>query len=186
MIKKLPREEWKPFRFKGYKTMRNKYAISSQGRIASYKDDMFEDGKILKGSVTSGYKTFNLHADGKSSTIYFHREVASHFLPKKNSKEKIVIHLNHDKTDNRIKNLKWVNREESIAHQQKSPARKAYKERQRSRTKGLKLTITQARAIKTSLANPKRRLTNRQLAEKFDVSEMTIYRIQRGESWPNA
>lgn len=183
MIKKIPREEWKPFRFKGHKTMRNKYAISSHGRIASYQEDLHEDGKILKGSVTSGYKTFNLHADGKSNTLYFHREVANHFLPRAGSKAKIVIHLNHDKADNRSKNLKWVDRDDSIAHQQKSPARKAYKEKQRSRTKGLKLTAAQAKTIKTSLANPKRKLTNRQLAEKFDVSEMTIYRIQRGESW---
>lgn len=185
MIKKIASELWKPLVFKSQKSMRNKYAISSLGHITSYKNDLHEDGKMLKGSFTSGYKTLNLHVNGKSQTIYFHRQVAELFNRKNSSKEKIVIHLNHDKTDNRSKNLKWVSQEESIAHQQKSPARKAYREVQQNRTKGPKLNTTKVKAIKTLLANPKRKLTNRQVAEKYNVSEMTIYRILRGESWAN-
>lgn len=183
MIKKIAGETWKPLTFKGHKSLRNKYAISSHGRIASYKDQIFEDGKLLKGSTTSGYKTLNLHADGKSNTLYIHREVAKQFLDKSGRKDSIVIHLNHDKSDNRSRNLKWVNQEHSIQHQQQSPARRAFHERQRDRSKGLKLTLAQVKAIKTQLANPNRKLTNRQIAEKYGVSEMTIYRILRGESW---
>lgn len=185
MIKKIAGEVWKPLVFKGQKSLRNKYAISSHGRIISYKDQMLEDGKLLKGSVTSGYKTLNLHTEGKSHTLYVHREVARYFLPKNGRKDAIVIHLNHDKSDNRSKNLKWVDQHASIQHQQKSPARKAFHERQRSRTKGFKLNLPQVKAIKNQLANPNRKLTNRQVAEKFGVSEMTIYRILRGESWGN-
>jgi transcriptional regulator with XRE-family HTH domain len=33
------------------------------------------------------------------------------------------------------------------------------------------------------LANPKRKLTYKQLAEKYGVSEMAITRIKRGENW---
>lgn len=183
MIKNISGEKWNPFQFKGYKTMRNKYAISSQGRIASYTEDLIKDGKILKGSTTAGYKTFNLHVEGASVTLYIHREVAKSFIPKKSPKDKIVIHLNHDKTDNRVKNLKWVSMKDATAHQQKSPARKAYKVKQQNLTKGHKLTAAMVKAIKNTLNNPKRKLTNRQLAQKYDVSEMTIYRIQRGESW---
>lgn len=183
MIKKTASEIWKPLSFKGQRFMRNKYAVSSLGRIASFNDDLYQDGKILTGSMTSGYKTLNLHINGKSQTLYFHRQVAENFNDKTSSKEKIVIHVNHDKTDNRSKNLKWVTQAEAIAHQQKSPARKAYKEVQKSRTKGLKLNATKVKAIKNMLANPKRKLTNRQIAEKYGVSEMTIYRILSGESW---
>lgn len=183
MVKNIPGEKWEPFRFKGHKSMRNKYAISSQGRIASYTNDLKSDGKILKGSITAGYRTFNLHVDGSSITLYVHREVARTFVPKKSPKEKIVIHLNHDKTDNRSKNLKWVAVADATAHQQKSPARKAYKLKQQNLTKGHKLTVSMVRSIKSTLANPKRKQTNRQLAQKYNVSEMTIYRIQRGESW---
>ncbi|NDC77724.1 MAG: hypothetical protein EBZ67_07625, partial [Chitinophagia bacterium] len=34
-----------------------------------------------------------------------------------------------------------------------------------------------------TLADPRRRLTYRQLAEKYGVSEMTLYRIRSGENW---
>lgn len=186
MVKKVSGETWKPLHFKGYQQMRNKYAISSNGRIAAYKKDIFEDGRILNGSQTSGYNTLNIHAGGLSNTYYIHREVARLFLLKPTGKKKIVIHLNHKREDNRAKNLKWVTQEEAIAHQQKSPKRKAYKEVQKNRTKGLKLTLAKVQAMKAQLANPKRKMTKKQIAEKFGVSEMTLYRIQRGESWKKA
>ena len=49
MIKKIPGEEWKPLQFSGWKQLRKKYALSSQGRIASYSEDIHEDGKLLEG-----------------------------------------------------------------------------------------------------------------------------------------
>ena len=60
MIKALSGEVWKPLQFPGWKQLRNKYALSSNGRIASYKDDVLQDGKLLQGSITTGYKTLNL------------------------------------------------------------------------------------------------------------------------------
>lgn len=185
MIKKIKGETWEPIKFGGAKTMRNKYAISSHGRTASYKEDVNEDGKLLGGSLTSGYKTLNLHIDGKNSTLYFHREVAKAFNKKDSPKQKIVIHVNHDRTDNNTKNLKWASQQDANAHQQKSPKKLAYKKLQTERTKGLKLTTTQVKAIKKLLENPRRKLTNQQVADKFNVSSMTIYRIKRGENWGN-
>ncbi|MDP4283142.1 MAG: NUMOD4 domain-containing protein [Bacteroidota bacterium] len=183
MIKKFKDEIWKPIRFNGWKLMRNNYAISSHGRAASYKEDILADGKLLAGSLTAGYKTLNLHIEGKSGTLYFHREVAKLFNKKASRNEKFVIHLNHIKTDNRSKNLKWASQKEVIEHQQKSPVKLAYKKIQSTRTKGLKLNATQVKQIKTILDNPRRRLTHKQIADKFKVSQMTIYRIKSGESW---
>ena len=183
MIKKISSEIWKPLRFTGWKLMRNNYAMSSQGRAASYKEDIFSDGKLLRGSLTSGYKTLNLHIEGNNGTIYIHREVAKLFNKKNSSKEKFVIHINYDKTDNHSKNLKWTTQKEAIAHQQKSPHKLAYKKVQNTRTKGLKLNVTQVKAIKAILGNPRRKLTNNQIADKYKVTPMTIYRIKSGESW---
>ncbi|HEY9340938.1 MAG TPA: HNH endonuclease [Hanamia sp.] len=183
MIKKINGEIWKPFQFKGHKLLRNKYAISSHGRAASYKEDILADGKLLQGSFTSGYKTLNLHIDGNNGTIYFHREVAKAFNKRTSPKQKFVIHVNHNKADNQAKNLKWVSQKEVIEHQQKNPQRLAYKKVQKSRTKGLKLNATQVKSIKTALANPRRKLTHKQIADKYKVSEMTIYRIKKGENW---
>ncbi|MBK5272213.1 MAG: HNH endonuclease, partial [Bacteroidia bacterium] len=98
-------------------------------------------------------------------------------------KHKYVIHLNHNKLDNRIKNLRWATLEQMIDHQQKSPAKIAYKEKQASRIAGLKLTAVQVKSIKNILSNKRRDITIKKLAQKYAVSEMTIYRIKSGENW---
>ena len=185
MIKKNNGEIWKQLQFKGWKQLRKKYAVSSHGRVASYKEDIVADGKLLEGSLTSGYKTLNLHINGTNGTIYFHREVAKLFNKKNSPKEKFVIHLNHSKTDNNYKNLKWSTQKDVSVHQQKSPDKMAYKKVQNSRTRGLKLDAKQVKAIKAMIENPRRKLTYKQIAEKYDVSEMTIYRIKSGENWSN-
>lgn len=183
MIKKLPGEIWKPLNFSGSKDLRNRYALSSAGRIASYKKDILEDGKLLNGSLTTGYRTLNLHRPGNKGTLYIHRELAKLFMKRPSPKYKYVIHKNHNKLDNNIRNLGWATLEEMIAHQQKSPAKIAYKKVQANREVGLKLTATQVRRIKDTLSNEKRRMTIKQLADKYNVSEMTMYRIKSGENW---
>ena len=54
MIKKLAGENWKTLQFPGWKELRKKYAVSSHGRVASFTDDIHEDGKLLNGSLTTG------------------------------------------------------------------------------------------------------------------------------------
>ena len=183
MIKKITGETWKPLSFTGYKSLRNRYALSSHGRIASYKEDVHEDGKLLNGSLTTGYRTLNLHRPDNKGTLYIHREIARLFLPKATAKQAYVIHKNHDKLDNNIRNLKWATLEEMIEHQQSSPAKISYKKKQANRQVGLKLTAAQVKKIKDLLNNSKRRMTIKQLAEKYGVSEMTMYRIKSGENW---
>jgi hypothetical protein len=183
MIKKIPGEIWKQMLFTGHKQLRKKYAVSNTGRAASYTEKVIEDGKLLNGSLTSGYRTLNLHVENGNGTIYIHREVAKLFCPKKSPRHKYVVHVNHKKKDNNAKNLKWATQEEVSDHQQKSPEKIAYKKRQANRTTGLKLTATQVKAIKDSISNPKRKLTYKQMAAKYDVSEMTLYRIKSGENW---
>jgi predicted DNA binding protein len=183
MIKKIPGEVWKQMQFSGYKQLRKKYAVSNLGRAASYSTSIDEDGKLLNGSLTSGYRTLNLHVEDGNGTIYIHREVAKLFCKKKSQKYKFLIHINHKKTDNTAKNLLWATLEEVSEHQQKSPMKIAYKKRQANRTNGLKLTSTQVKSIKDAINNPKRKLTYKQMAEKYGVSEMTLYRIRSGENW---
>jgi hypothetical protein len=183
MIKKIPGETWKPLQFPGWKQLRKKYALSSHGRVASYSDDVASDGKLLNGSLTTGYKTLNLHRPGNNGTLYIHREIARLFLKKSTPKHKYVIHSNHNKLDNSSKNLRWATLEDMIDHQQKSPAKVAYKKVQANRTVGLKLSATQVKSIKKVLSSKNRQLTIKKLAEKFGVSEMTMYRIKSGENW---
>jgi len=183
MIKKIPGEEWKPLQFPGWKQLRKKYALSSLGRIASYTDDIHKDGKLLEGSLTTGYKTLNLHRPGNNGTLYIHREIARLFLKRPSVKYRYVIHVNHNKLDNSVKNLRWATLDEMIEHQQNSPAKIAYKKVQANRKVGLKLSADQVKGIKKVLSNKNRNVTIRQLAEKYGVSEMTMYRIKSGENW---
>jgi hypothetical protein len=183
MIKKLTGESWKPLTFSGWKLLRNRYAVSSTGRIASYKKDILEDGKVLSGSLTTGYRTLNLHRPNNKGTLYIHREMARIFLDKPSPKHKYVIHRNHNKLDNSIKNLRWTTLEQMIGHQQGSPAKIAYKEKQANKTEGLKLSAFQVKKIKGILTNQKRTITIKQLAKNYGVSEMTMYRIKSGENW---
>ncbi len=183
MIKKITGEMWKQLQFTGHKNLRKKYAISSLGRAASYNTDVNEDGKILNGSLTSGYRTLNLHLEDGNGTIYLHREIARLFCKKPSPKYKYVIHLNHKKEDNNYANLKWATMEEVSSHQQNSPQKIAYKKRQANKTEGLKLNVTKVKSIKEAINSPKRKLTYKQMAEKYHVSEMTLYRIKSGENW---
>lgn len=183
MIKKVPGESWKPLHFSGWKELRKRYAVSSHGRVASYTDNIHEDGQLLSGSLTTGYRSLNLHRPGNKGTLYIHREIARLFCKKPTPKHQFVIHLNYNKTDNKSSNLKWATLSEVSRHQQKSPAKIAYKKIQANRSSGLKLSANQVSAIKKTIADPNRKLTYKQLAEKYDVSEMTLYRIKSGENW---
>jgi len=183
MIKKIAGETWKPLKFSGWRQLRNLYAVSNLGRIASYKQDVLKDGKILSGSLTTGYRTLNLHRPHNKGTLYIHREMAKIFLKKKSPVYKYVIHRNHNKLDNNIKNLHWATQEQMINHQQDSPAKIAYKEKQANRTEGLKLTAAQVKKIKSILNNKNRDITIKKLAGQYGVSEMTMYRIKSGENW---
>jgi hypothetical protein len=183
MIKKIAGEIWKPLVFSGWRHLRNRYAVSSTGRIASYKQDVEKDGKLLRGSLTTGYRTLNLHRPTKKGTLYIHREMATIFLKRSSPKHKYVIHRNHKKLDNDIKNLRWATLEQMIGHQQDSPAKIAYKEKQANRTEGLKLTAAQVKKIKSILSSRNRNITIKKLAENYGVSEMTMYRIKSGENW---
>jgi hypothetical protein len=51
MIKKLAGETWKLLTFSRWKELRKKYAVSNYGRIASFKQDIPEDGELLSGSI---------------------------------------------------------------------------------------------------------------------------------------
>ncbi|MEI2737757.1 MAG: NUMOD4 domain-containing protein [Chitinophagaceae bacterium] len=183
MIKKLAGEIWKPLTFSGWRHLRNRYAVSNLGRIASYKQDVLNDGKILSGSLTTGYRTLNLHRPNNKGTLYIHREMAKIFLKKSAASHKYVIHRNHNKLDNNLKNLRWATLEQMISHQQGSPAKIAYKEKQANKTEGLKLTAAQVRKIKSILNSKNRNITIKQLAKNYGVSEMTMYRIKSGENW---
>ncbi|WP_423736941.1 HNH endonuclease [Chitinophaga caseinilytica] len=180
-IKNLKNEVWKDLQIKNKSALRKRYAVSNMGRVMSYQESK-EDGRLLNGSTVEGYTVLNIKPADTYQSLYLHREVARLFIPKASRSQKYVIHLDYDKKNNKVSNLRWATKEEMEQHQQNSPAKLAYKEQQRHRTKGLKLNIAKVKSIKRLLHKPGRK-TMKQIAEQFSISEMQLYRIKSGENW---
>lgn len=77
-----------------------------------------ENGLLKPVGGKDGYLRVNVACDGKFRLCLVHRLVASAFIQNPDNKAE-VNHKNGDKTDNRIKNLEWVTREENIRHAHK-------------------------------------------------------------------
>ena len=183
MLKNQKNETWKELKM-SRGALRYKYAISSNGRIASYSTKI-DDGKILSGTSIGGYPTLNVKPFGTNKTYYIHKLVAELFLNRKSPKQKFVIHKDHNKRNNKKSNLKWATKEEMEKHQQSSPlVLKARKERMNKPIyKGHKLTASTVKKIKQKIFSKSRSQTMKEIAKQFRISEMQLYRIKSGENW---
>lgn len=92
------------------------YKVSSFGRI--WSSGKFADGRIYKAKILVlrcdkfGYFYVNLYKDGHSKTMKVHRLVANAFIPNPENKP-CIDHINTNKKDNRVENLRWVTYKEN-------------------------------------------------------------------------
>lgn len=163
------------------KGMRSRYAVSNQGRVASFKED-FDDGTILSGTLNNGYLSLKIKPGGRDLQMMVHRLVADAFIKRKSAAHAYVIHVNYKKTDNKMANLRWTKKDEMEAHQQKSP--NVLASRKERRNVGFKLTVDKVKQIKRKIKNPGT-TSMKAIAKQFKISEMQLYRIKRGENWGN-
>jgi len=83
------------------------YKICKNGDVISYIK--YEEGKILKPHInTHGYLYVGLYKNKKQKHFRIHRLIALHFIDNPNNYQ-CVDHINQNKTDNRIENLRWIN-----------------------------------------------------------------------------
>ena len=186
MVRIFPSEEFREIFIDPYK--RKRFAISNHGRVIRFIET-FEDGEIIKTHSLQGYKMFSrkFQKEGqivKYSKLVF-RIVAETFLPRPSEEAVHVIHLDHNKQNDHVSNLKWVDKFEVKVHAKTSPkvidALKREKEMPIER--GYKLNATKVKFIKKLLFEPNRKTRLKIIAKRFGISEMQLHRIKTGENW---
>lgn len=190
MIRTFANEKWKKIGL-GYESQYN-YAISNFGRLVSFEKKI-EEGRLLKGGEVEGYKIFRYKFVERKKIvnkhIFIHRLVAEYFLSKPKKNQEYVLHINFKKLNNEVTNLKWATPEELTLHHKKNPAvvknTKALIERNKTQKNksNYKLTIAKVKEIKKRIFSTGRKLTLKQIADQYKISEMQLYRIKSGENW---
>ena len=84
------------------------YQVSNLGNVKN-----ITTGRILKaGTNSGGYLTVVLSNDGDASSIKVHRLVGNAFIENPVNKE-CIDHINHNKKDNNVLNLRWATKLEN-------------------------------------------------------------------------
>ena len=90
------------------------YFVSNFGNIKNSKTN-----RILKPSThRQGYKLVVLHKNGKSKNFTVHRLVGIAFLENPDNKP-VIDHIDENKSNNNVKNLRWCSQKENFANQGK-------------------------------------------------------------------
>ena len=135
---------------------------------------IFPDGKIkytksgkLKKISKQGDKRFITHQGKKH---YVHRLVAEAFIPNPENKN-LVVHFDGNLKNNHCKNLFWATQGEAQKHNHKIG---------RLKPTYAKLKPEHVEFIRHQL---KKGIPGSILSKQFNVSQMQISRIKRGENW---
>ena len=122
----MEQEIWKDI--EGYE---GKYQVSNCGRVKSLGRYIEKKGqspaylqeRILSTRMLNGYKMVHLCSNNKEKTFSVHRLIAIAFIHNPNNFPHID-HINTIRTDNRVENLRWVNRSmnmmNEITHKKRS------------------------------------------------------------------
>lgn len=91
----MDKEIWKVYKVMKYGS--RTYEVSNKGRVKL-------NGKIIEPTLWTGYP--------RVGSFRVHRAVAELFIPNPDNKP-CIDHINTDRTDNRVENLRWVSHKEN-------------------------------------------------------------------------
>lgn len=100
------------------------YSVNKEGEVRNLRT-----GKFLKGSVLHTYRYINFRWNGNQKNKAVHRLVAEAFLPKLEGAT-MVDHIDGDRLNNKISNLRWVSPKENAnnIHLEKTPNKPEFEE----------------------------------------------------------
>ena len=91
------------------------YLISNHGRVWNSKKKRFV-GNVNR---RKGYRQVSFKREGKQHTFQIHRLVMFHFGEPQTEDKPEIDHIDRDKQNNRIDNLRWVNKSENQKNKDK-------------------------------------------------------------------
>lgn len=106
----------------------------------------------IEGSITnSGYKAVTFQDSiGNRKHFYIHCLLAKLFIPKPDTNEKLIVdHIDRDKTNNKIENLRWVTYSQNGQNKEK-------KQSSNSKYRGVWYNAKKKKWIASTLKNGKR------------------------------
>lgn len=154
----------------GNKTYEN-FEINETGNVKNIKT-----GRLLKWSVDKkGYYfvTLPLGKRGMVKSVKIHKAIAETFIPNPNNLP-YVDHIDEDKSNCHLSNLQWISAKSNTnKHWEKILLNDEY-------CNNRKLTKEQVEYIRTH-----KEISNRVLAEKFNVSKTTIMNVKQNRLYCN-
>ena len=88
------------------------YFVSKKGKVVRVRDGKKQKVKIFTNQ--NGYDYFHDFVD--KSNNYVHRAVAKLFLPQSTRDRYQVDHIDRNRQNNNVSNLRWVNRSENLSN----------------------------------------------------------------------
>jgi len=134
---------------KGYEGL---YAISTTGRVWSYRRDREIFPSVDKSASRYYFRIALTDSEGKRRTHYHHVLLATTFIAKHKSDEPLEVnHKDFNSLNNHVKNLEWGTRRENLQHAILKRKRKT------SKVKYLKdLDKVQKQSVKAAARKPKK------------------------------
>jgi hypothetical protein len=156
---------------KGYEGL---YEITDHGNITRYYKNHSRPVTLVQDRA--GYLIVSLSKESKVRSHKVHRLVAQTFLDNPENKS-MVDHIDEDKTNNRVDNLRWCTGKENTEYYNTKDGRRYHIELARKRKEKLKVYENQLKELRESLKEKQKEIEK----EKKEVNKLKNALIKKEE-----